>query len=134
MPVRVEMTMGMDGNMKMAMSGFVFNADMDNSLFSVEPPAGYTVDHQKTDTSPDEEKDLIEMFRQYSQFIGDFPESLELTAVSTAFWTKAQFYRQWQRVATGQGAANKKLRHKYEELLERLVEKPNGGAEAQDRE
>ena len=43
LPVRVEMTLGMNGNMKVIFSDFVFNAPMDKSLFSIEPPAGYTV-------------------------------------------------------------------------------------------
>jgi hypothetical protein len=41
---------------------------MDESLFSTDPPAGYTVQNMgKIDLSPAEEKDLIETFREYSQ-------------------------------------------------------------------
>ena len=52
LPVRLEMTAGMDGSTKVTASDFVFNADMDESLFSVEPPAGYTVRHPEIDTAP----------------------------------------------------------------------------------
>lgn len=42
---------------------------MDDSFFTLEPPASYTVTAQevKTDTSPPDEKDLIDMFREYSE-------------------------------------------------------------------
>ena len=43
LPVRIEMTMAMMPNVKITMSDFEFNVDMDESLFSVEPPAGYEV-------------------------------------------------------------------------------------------
>ena len=44
LPVRIETTMASPtSNVKVTMSDFVFNADMDESLFSVEPPAGYKV-------------------------------------------------------------------------------------------
>jgi outer membrane lipoprotein-sorting protein len=66
-PVRMEITVGMDGNMKVTASDFVFNADMDESLFNVEPPAGYTVRCGKSDATPREEKALIAMFREYSR-------------------------------------------------------------------
>ncbi len=52
LPVRVEMTMGIEGSVKTTFSDFVFNVDMDESLFSLEPPAGYTVRNEKRDRSP----------------------------------------------------------------------------------
>jgi len=67
-PVLIEQTMAMFPNTKTTMSDFVFNLDMDESLFSTEPPAGYAVQNMgKIDVSPAEEKDLIETFREYSQ-------------------------------------------------------------------
>ena len=82
LPVRIEMTMAIMPNMKITMSDFEFNVDMDESLFSVEPPAGYEViavqDHA-IDDSPAEEKDLIEMFRYYSELSGGrFPDLLDM--------------------------------------------------------
>ena len=50
-PVRAEATMAMFANAKVTMSDFVFNVDMDESLFSVEAPAGYTVQNMKIDAS-----------------------------------------------------------------------------------
>ncbi len=68
LPVRAEVTMTMFANAKMTLSDFVFNLDMDELLFSTEPPAGYTIQNMgKIDLCPAEEKDLIETFREYSQ-------------------------------------------------------------------
>jgi hypothetical protein len=104
----------------MTFSDFVFNADMDESLFSVEPPAGYTVRNQKTDGSPTEEKSLIEMFREYSElFGGAFPDSLDQTTM-TIFWKEANIQMNiqnlWERLAPGIGKPNEEQRHKLEEL------------------
>jgi outer membrane lipoprotein-sorting protein len=79
LPVRAEMSMAVFGKAKMTMSDFVFNLDMDESLFSTEPPAGYTVQNMKIDISPGEEKDLIETFREYSKLSGGaFPDALDM--------------------------------------------------------
>jgi len=79
LPVRAETTKGMLGNAKVTMSDFVFNVDLDKSLFSVEPPAGYTVQNVKLDASPVQEKDLIETFRESSKLSGAvFPDSLDM--------------------------------------------------------
>lgn len=80
LPIRAEMTMWTSGKeMKLTMSDFVFNADLDESLFSVEPPAGYTARNMRMDLSPPAEKDLIETLRRYSQQGGaTFPDALDL--------------------------------------------------------
>jgi hypothetical protein len=67
LPVCAEVTMGMFNNSKMTLSDFEFNVEMDESLFSTDPPAGYTVqDMGKVDLSPADEKDLIETLRECS--------------------------------------------------------------------
>ena len=43
LPVRIEMTSARMPDVKLTMSDFAFNVTMDESLFSVEPPAGYKV-------------------------------------------------------------------------------------------
>jgi outer membrane lipoprotein-sorting protein len=80
LPVRAEISMWNSGKeTKLTMSDFVFNVDLDESLFSVEPPAGYTTKQQEVDLSPPEEKDLIETLRRYSQQGGGvFPDALDL--------------------------------------------------------
>jgi anti-sigma-K factor RskA len=43
LPARVEMTAAAVPEVKLTISDFEFNVDMDESLFSVEPPAGYEI-------------------------------------------------------------------------------------------
>ena len=124
MPVCIEMTMGMDGYMKATLSDFVFNTDMDKSLFSLEPPAGYTVRHEKMDASPHEEKDLIEMFREYTKLSrGDFPKSLDMQMVSFMVWKKLNFQGIWNNLTTGNGKVLEKQRHKLEEQMDEWADK-----------
>ena len=82
LPVRIESTMAINPNYKVTTTDFVFNAEMDESLFSVEPPAGYKVivkQGHRSDHSPATEKDLIEVFRYYSQWNeGRFPDLLDM--------------------------------------------------------
>ena len=72
-PVRTEMTMAMHANVKSTLSDFTFNVDMDESLFSTEPPPGYTVQNEKMNVSQPEEKDLLKTFRTYSELSGGAP-------------------------------------------------------------
>jgi outer membrane lipoprotein-sorting protein len=83
LPVLIETTMAMAPNVKVTMSDFAFNVDMDESLFSVEPPAGYDVIQGPTiDVSPQEEKDLIDTFRYYSESSGGpFPAKLDMASL-----------------------------------------------------
>ena len=86
MPVRMDMTTLLMPNLKMTMRDFELNVDLDESLFSVEPPAGYkvsTVRLPKTDDAPAGEKDLIETFRYYGELSGGtFPDSLDHETLS----------------------------------------------------
>jgi outer membrane lipoprotein-sorting protein len=83
LPVRIETTVAMIPTIKITMSDFMFNVDMDQSLFSLEPPAGYKVKvvvlDRTIDDSRPKEKDLIEMFRYYSEASdGRFPDLLDM--------------------------------------------------------
>lgn len=127
LPVRVEMTSGIEGSVKATFSDFVFNVDMDESLFSLEPPAGYTVQYQKSDSSPLEEKDLIEMFREYSKLCdGAFPDSLDLLTTSTIAGKKASIRMMtqnfWENLAPAKGKPNEVQRRKLEELALKVIE------------
>ena len=129
LPVRVKMISGIEGSVKATFSDFVFNVDMDESLFSLEPPAGYTVTvrNVKTDVSPPEEKDLIEMFREYSKlFDGAFPDSLDFLTTATIFGKKAglrmSIQEMWENFAPGKGRPNEEQMRKLEELMIKLTE------------
>ena len=127
LPVRVEMTSGMEGSVKATFSDFVFNVDMDESLFSLEPPAGYTVRNEKADHSPKEEKDLIEMFREYSElFDGAFPDSLDFLTTTIIAGKKATLRMMtqnfWEGFAPAKGKPNEVQRRKLEELMLKVLE------------
>jgi hypothetical protein len=127
------MTSGIEGSVKATLSDFVFNVDIDESLFSLEPPAGYTVTVQnvKTDVSPPEENDLIEMFREYSKLShGAFPDSLDYLTTATIFGKIAglrmSIQKMWEDFAPGKGQPNEEQMRKLEELMLNLTEgKPN---------
>lgn len=83
LPVSVEMRSAMSPNTKTTMSDFVFNVDLDESLFSVAPPSGYAVQNMNVDVSQPEEQDLIATFREYHELSGGvFPDSLDLQEIS----------------------------------------------------
>ncbi len=81
LPVRIESTIALVPHLKITESNFEFNVPMDESLFSLEPPAGYEVivkDSQPRDDSPKTEKDLIDLFRYYGRWSGGrFPDVLD---------------------------------------------------------
>ncbi len=88
LPARIEMTTKIMPNLEFTISDFEFNVDMDESLFSVEPPAGYEVGSffistPTIDGSKTKEQDLIETFRQYSKMSGGtFPVKLDMETIS----------------------------------------------------
>jgi anti-sigma-K factor RskA len=73
MPVHIDVTTRLMPNMKMSMQDFELNVKVDESLFSVEPPAGYKVSivrlPKPDETSPGE-KDLTETLRRYAELSG----------------------------------------------------------------
>ncbi len=101
LPVRIESTMATMPYLKVTMSDFALNVPMDESLFSVEPPAGYEVtagQYRTEDDTPGKERDLIEMFRQYSQLCGgSFPDLLDKGSFSTMFPMKNHMENQLQK-------------------------------------
>lgn len=139
LPILVEMTMGEGGDRKATFSDFVFNVDMDESLFSVEPPAGYTVRKEKIDNSPRDEKDLIALFRDYAKLAGGgFPRSLDPEMVMRMFWVKGNVQGLWDSLhmahgntVPGAGKANEEQRQKFEErmftIMDRMMDKMRQG-------
>jgi outer membrane lipoprotein-sorting protein len=101
LPIRMEKTLAMHPNLKTVMSDFVFNVKLDESLFSMEPPADYMIQHLHSNWTPPEEKDLLETFRRYSQLKeGMFPESLDPQAafdVLQMHWAKSTPKRDQKR-------------------------------------
>lgn len=129
LPVRVEMTSGIEGSMKAKLSDFAFNADVDESLFSLEPPADYkvTVRNVQPDASPPEEGDLIAMFREYSSLCdGSFPDSLDPLTTTTIVGKKAsiQMVSQnlWDELAPAKGKPTDVQKRELEELMLKVIE------------
>ena len=85
LPIRVELTMADCRNMKVTISDFAFNGELAESLFSLDPPAGYKVETRATGERLATEKDLIESLGRYCDFAGgDFPDGLDESAVAGA--------------------------------------------------
>ena len=78
LPIRIESYSALEGT-KSTLSDFVFNVDLDESLFSIEPPTGYTVQTVEIDASQPTEKDLITLLGEYGKLMNNaFPEALEM--------------------------------------------------------
>ena len=77
LPIRIELTMRMMPDAKTIWTDFEFNVELDESLFSVEVPAGYVVRSASMDYSPPKEEDFVEALRSYSKVAdGAFPDEL----------------------------------------------------------
>jgi len=81
--VRVEAEFLNAPGMNMVMTDFEFNVDLDDSLFSLTPPAGYTRMDIRFDASEVTEQDLIEYLRLWSTWTKDrsFPPTFNPIAL-----------------------------------------------------
>jgi outer membrane lipoprotein-sorting protein len=75
---RVEVEFTSAPGMNMVMSNFQFDAELDDSLFSLTPPEGFTRVGVQADVSQVTELDLIEYLRAWSSWMkdGTFPPTL----------------------------------------------------------
>ena len=61
-------------------SNFVWNAELDESLFSLEAPEGYSIERKQLDHSRADEGDLIEALRIWTEVTkGSFPDELSMS-------------------------------------------------------
>jgi hypothetical protein len=108
--------------------GLEFNVDLDESLFSVEPPAGYTVQMTANiDVSPPAEKDLIAAFREYGKLTGGaFPDSLDMQAMMQTLGKMVGMESALQalreKLASGKEKLNEEQMNKLEELTRKMME------------
>lgn len=87
--------------LEIVMTDFQFNVDLDDSLFSLTPPEGYTREKAQADTSKPNEKDLISLLRYWATRTkgGLFPPTL-----NPAGWAKAaKALREPKDEKTGRG-------------------------------
>ncbi|MEN6407119.1 MAG: hypothetical protein ABFC77_11685 [Thermoguttaceae bacterium] len=76
-PVRIEVGMGSLGNVRVVMNNFQYNVALDPSLFSLTPPAGYSM--QTMDVTAPVEKDLLKTLRIIAEHSKNvFPAKLEM--------------------------------------------------------
>jgi len=77
LPVRIEST---GGQMKLITKNLKFDVPMDESLFSMDVPEGYTQQETELDLHGSTEEDFIEGLRIMAEVFGDgnFPESVAL--------------------------------------------------------
>jgi outer membrane lipoprotein-sorting protein len=75
--VEVDLSKMMPGA-KAIMTDFKFNVPLDDSLFSMEMPKGYTRSHMEIDASISDEQRLIDLFKLWGKELGQgvFPPSL----------------------------------------------------------
>ena len=71
-------------NAEVTMTEFEFDVELDDALFSLVPPAGYTVTKNITDLSKPKEEDLIAALRQFTDLNdGAFPDSINMEVALT---------------------------------------------------
>jgi len=75
-PVRIELRAG---NTPFILKNIKFDVPVDESLVSMEPPAGYTAQQAQPDFSDSTEADFVESLRIGAQVLGDgrFPENVD---------------------------------------------------------
>ena len=85
LPIQIEMVDQMYPHMMSIETDFVYKVALDESLFSLDPPADYTVTVRPCpkEPAPCQEIDLIETFRQYREHNqGTFPETLDTSSTN----------------------------------------------------
>lgn len=83
-PVLIEYTPKDNPNVRIAMTDIVFDPPVDDALFSLKPPAGYTVaGPPETDKQPSDE-DLVAFFGFFAKYskTHQFPDSLNIMSLS----------------------------------------------------
>jgi hypothetical protein len=128
LPIRIVVHSGIHGETTATFSDFVFNTNMDESLFSVVPPAGYTVNREKVDRRPNQEKDLVEMFREYTKLLdGEFPQSLDSRTVTWMFWKTYNIRGMWDNFVTipGVNIGDTDQRRVFEERIGKIMDEMN---------
>jgi hypothetical protein len=82
LPIRIEMLLGQSSSeqARYILKNIEFDVPVDESLVSMDVPAGYTMSDQKLDMSKCTEEDFITILRLWAEHLlgGSFPESLSV--------------------------------------------------------
>jgi outer membrane lipoprotein-sorting protein len=120
LPVRIEQRSAANPESKMIMTDFVFNVALDESLFSLEAPAGYTVSHYQVDASAPDEKSLVDSLRCFGDlFGGDFPGSFVINDRTMNPVMEKLFVKKGWKIAKG-SKPNQEQLHAIQETLSRI--------------
>jgi len=79
-PIRIELTCDavLGAGTKTVMRNFAFDVPLDESLFSLDPPPGYTLDVQQLDLPATPEQALIDSLRECADvYEGQFPQKFD---------------------------------------------------------
>ena len=77
LPYSIVSDMAAFPNMELTMTDFEFDIELDGALFSLTPPAGYSVTHDTMDMSLMSEKGFVEALRQFAEINGGvYPDSI----------------------------------------------------------
>ena len=125
-PVRIDVRIEMGGGGRLVMSDFRYDVNLDPTLFSLEPPAGYLV-QSSTMTAPVEE-DLLRTLRTIAEHSkGIFPPKVEANKeVLKALMLEVYDPKISAEMDTAMNAARAKIEAKYggkKKLKERYGEK-----------
>ncbi len=83
--LRVETVYNGPPKIMVVMTDFEFNVDLDENLFSLEPPKGYESKSISVDASPPTEADFIASLRKLSDVSdGEFPPSLDTAGMAAS--------------------------------------------------
>lgn len=76
LPIRIEAQIGQE--LFFSMKNFEFNAEVDESLMSMDVPAGYTLQEKSLELGNASEEDFVESLRIWAEIIGDgtFPDAI----------------------------------------------------------
>jgi hypothetical protein len=125
-PVRMDMTTPLMANVKMTMRDFELNVQLDESLFSVEPPAGYkisTVRVPKTNDPPPGEKDLLETLRCYTELSGGtFPDLLDRETLTEMLYGGLWLFYSLDHSPTSSEEKHQKEHYAVQKLFDRGLE------------
>jgi outer membrane lipoprotein-sorting protein len=123
-PLRLQNTMG---PITCILSDIVFDVELEESLFRIEIPDGYTVHTLQMDGSDPREEDLIEMFRIWAEHMdGGLPSSLDMNA-SMEF----VHYQRKKMKDKGQEPSEQEMMEKVMEMQQTIMNMSRGGMFAQ---
>jgi len=120
MPIRLEISNGPVTNI---MSDIIFDVELDESLFDLRVPEGYTVRTMQVDASEPTEEDLLKMFRIWADHMdGNLPSVLDMNA-SMEFVK----YQQKKMKEKGQEPSEQEMMEKVMGMQQTIMKMSRGG-------